>query len=307
MGHACGHHHHHHAPPERMDVVFATGIALNTVYVGIELWAGHAAHSLALTADAWHNLGDVFSLALAWGAAALARRPPSPARTYGLGRTTIYAALLNAALLLMAAGAIAWGAALRLLHPEPVATGLVAIAAAGGVVVNGITALMLRRGGGHTRDLNQRGAFLHMAFDAALSLGVVISALVVGATQWFWLDPAVSLVIVAAIAGASARTLKQSAGLSLDAVPAGIDRAEVMTALKGLPGVTAVHDLHIWPLSTTSTALTAHIVRPEPQDDAWLFAAADTLRTRFGIDHATIQVERGDAGNACRLEPDDVV
>lgn len=304
-GHGCdhGHGHHHHGPASH-DEAFAIGIVLNIAYVFLCFFYGFLSHSLALVADAGHNLGDVLSLLLAWMASWLSRKPPSKRRTYGLGRSSIIASLVNAVMLLVATGGIAWGAVLRLMHPAQIETPVVLKVALLGIVINAGTAALFMRG--RKKDTNIQGAFLHMAFDAGLSLGVAVSAFVIGLTGWLWLDPAVSLVIVAVIAGESFRLLRDSANLSMDAVPPGIDRAAVEKFLGGLPGVTAVHDLHIWPISTTSVALTAHLVCPDGQaGDKWLFDASAALQETFGIDHPTLQVERGT--DACKLAPDEVV
>lgn len=304
MAHDHHHHHdhdhshgHHHAPAD-FSRAFAIGIALNLGFVAIEAVAGVAVNSLALMADAGHNLSDVLGLALAWGATWLGRRPASRRRTYGFGRGTILASLVNAVVLLIGIGAIAWEAVLRLGHPEPVEGGMVMAVAGIGIVINTGTALLFMGG----RDLNIRGAFWHMAGDAAVSAGVVLAALVMGRTGWLWLDPAASLAISAVIAVGTWGLLRDSLDLSLDAVPGGVDRQAVEDYLAGLPGVRSLHDLHIWPLSTSSVALTAHLVMPEgAADDVTLHRLADTLHDRFGIDHATIQVERGDGGEVCRL------
>lgn len=300
--HGCAHHH----APANYDRAFAVGVTLNLLYVAFCLYAGVQTNSLALIADAWHNLGDVASLLIAWGAAWLSRKPPSQKRTYGFGRSSILAALINALLLLIAAGGIVWGAFERLQAPEPIATTAVMWIAALGVVINTGTALMFLRGS--KTDINIRGAFLHMTFDAALSVGVVIAAFTIGRTGWLWLDPATGLIIVAFIAAESFRMLRDSLSLTMDFIPSGVDRAEVEGYLLALPGVTEIHDLHIWPLSTTSVALTAHLVRPEGvHDDAWIFAACDGLQEKFGIDHPTLQIERGTDPAACRLAADDVI
>lgn len=293
-------HAHTHAPD--FGRAFAWGVALNAAFVAAEAGFGLAADSLALLADAGHNAGDVLGLLLAWWADRLSRRLPTPRRTYGLRRSSVLAALANAALLLVAVGAIAWEA-VRRLHQPPVAGGTVVAVAAIGVAVNAATALLFFAGRRH--DLNVRGAFLHMAADAAVSAGVVAAGLVMRATGWAWLDPAVSLAIVAVITAGTWGLLRESLDLALDAVPAGIDPAAVRAYLAGLPGVAAVHDLHIWGMSTTATALTAHLVRPCGRlDDALLARARRELHDRFGIGHVTIQVE---AGHPCDLAPDQVV
>jgi cobalt-zinc-cadmium efflux system protein len=307
-GHDHHPHHHHHARPATgsTDRAFAIGLALNIAFVAIEAYAGFIADSLALLADAGHNLGDALGLVLAWAALWAGRRRPSRRWTYGFGRSSIIAALLNAVLLLIAVGAIALEAVQRLAEPRPIAEATVIAVAAAGVVINGVTALLFMAG--RHRDLNLRGAFLHMAADAGVSAGVAAGALLIGWTGWLWLDPAISLAIAAVITAGTWGLLTQSVRLALDAVPAGIDEGAVAAYLAGLPGVAAVHDLHIWPLSTTTVALTAHLVRPEaPAEDAFLHAIAAELDARFGIAHATLQVERGDGATACRLAPGDVV
>lgn len=301
-GHAHDHHHHHGGD---FSTAFAIGAALNLAFVAAEFSAGLITQSLSLIADAGHNLSDVLGLVLAWGAAALAKRAPTGRRTYGMRKATVLASLANGGLLLVAVGAIAWEAVRRFAAPEPVATQTVMIVAAIGVLVNGFTAWLFMRGA--KEDLNVRGAFLHMASDALVSVGVVISALVMGMTGWMWLDPAVSLVIVAVILVGTWGLLRESLDLSMDAVPAHIDAEAVRDWLCKLPGVAGVHDLHIWAMSTTESALTVHIVRPANDDgDAFLQAAEDGLHERFGIGHATLQVET-DGERVCKLAPADVV
>ncbi len=297
------HDHAHHAPAS-FSRAFAAGAALNVAFVAVEATVGLRAHSLALLADAGHNLTDVLGLLLAWGAAWLAGLAPTARRTYGWRRSSILAALANALLLLVAVGGIAWEAVRRLGAPEPVASGALVWVAALGVAVNTATALLFMRG--RADDLNVRGAFLHMAADAGVSLGVGAAGLVIGTTGWLWLDPAVSLAIAAVITAGTWGLLRESVDLALDAVPEGIDPAEVRAFLATQPGVAGVHDLHVWAMSTTEAALTAHVVRPEAgTDDAFLHDAVHALHERFGIDHATIQVERGTA--ECHLEPETVV
>jgi cobalt-zinc-cadmium efflux system protein len=307
-----GHEHHHHrhraeASPG-MGAVFAFGIALNLGFVLVEAAFGVVGHSVALLADAGHNLGDVLGLAIAWGAAALARRRPSHRYTYGFRSSSILAALFNAIVLLIAVGAIAVEAVNRFGAPQPVATGTVMVVAAIGIVVNGATALLLRRGHHHHRDANVRAAFLHAAADAGVSLGVVLTAALVGATGWLWLDPAASLVVALIIVAGTWRLLRDAVNMALDAVPPGIDPTAVRAHLDAFAGVCAVHDLHIWPMSTTETALTCHLVIPagHPGDHALAGLAAE-LHDRFGIEHTTIQVETGDPAHPCRLDADHAV
>ena len=297
---------HDHRAPAAVHQAFRVGIALNLIFIVTEVVFGLRAGSLALLADAGHNLSDVLGLLLAWGATWLGARPPSSRRTYGFKRSTILAALINAVLLLLAVGGIAWEAVRRFREPAAVSGGMVMAVAAVGVVINGITALLFRHG--RESDLNIRGAFLHMAADAAVSLGVVVAGGAIVLTGWLWLDPAVSLALAVIITWGTWGLLKDSVGLSLDAVPAGIDPDAVRSYLAGLPGVSAVHDLHVWGLSTTDAALTAHLVCPTPSvDDAMLARIAADLHERFGIEHPTIQVEHGTGEVACRLSPDDEV
>jgi len=304
MAHDHHHHgHHHHEPPADAGRAFAIAAALNIAFVGFEAISGLVTGSLALLADAGHNLSDVLGLLLAWGAAAMARRAPTDRRTYGLGKSTILASVANSGLLLVAIGAIAWEAVRRFGQPHEIATQPVMVVAAVGVVLNTVTALMFARS--RKEDLNARGAFLHMAADAAISAGVVIAALAIGITRQLWIDPLVSLVIVAVILAGTWDLLKESLNLAMDAAPKGIDPAAVRGWLEDLPGVTEVHDLHIWALSTTDSAMTSHLVRPTPGDpDAFLHETCEGLSHRFGIGHATLQIE---TGGACRLAPADVV
>jgi len=298
-------HSHAHAPAD-YGRAFAIGIGLNLVYVAAEVGYGLASGSLALLADAGHNLGDVLGLALSWAAAALGRRGPSDRFTYGLGSSSILAALGNAVILLVVTGGIAWEALWRLGHPVAVAGATVAWVAAIGIAVNGSTALLFMRGRGH--DLNLRSAFLHMAADAAVTAGVVVAGIAIALTGLAWLDPAVSLVVSAVIVYATWDLVKQALHLALDAVPAGVDAAAVRAHLLAVPRVAALHDLHIWGMSTTETALTCHLVMPEghPGDEA-LAAITHELEHRFGIRHATIQIELGDGAEACALTPEHVV
>jgi cobalt-zinc-cadmium efflux system protein len=282
------------------------GTLLNLAFVAVEVAYGILGHSVALLADAGHNLGDVLGLAAAGAAAVLARRRPSHRYTYGLRSSSILAALFNAIVLLIAVGAIVVEAISRLAAPEPVAVGTVMAVAAAGVLVNGATALILHRG--HAHDLNIRAAFLHMIADTAVSAGVVLAAAAILVTGWLWLDPAASLVIALVIVVGSWRLLRQALDLALHAVPSGIESAAVREHLAKSAGVCAVHDLHIWAMSTTEAALTCHLVMPQGHPgDAVLAHLAQELHDRFGIAHATIQVETGDPDHPCKLEADHVV
>jgi cobalt-zinc-cadmium efflux system protein len=303
-GHAGGHAHAH--APASYDRTFALGIGLNIAFVAVELAAGVIANSLALLADAGHNAFDVIGLLLAWGADWLARGQPTERHTYGYRRAPILAALVNAALLLIAVGAMAWEAVQRLWAPEAVASPTIIVVALIGIAINGLTAWMFARGSKH--DLNIRGAFLHMATDAIVSLGVVVAGILMLWTNASWIDPAVSLIVAAIILVGTWSLARNAVDLALDAVPAGIDRSAVEAYLAGLPGVSEVHDLHIWALSTRETALTAHLVRPRATlDDRLLAEATRALRERFGIGHATLQIEHGGTEHPCQLAPHNVV
>lgn len=298
-GHGHGHHGHSHAPAD-FGRAFAIGTALNLAFVAAEAAAGFFTGSLALLADAGHNLSDVLGLLLAWGASVLAKRAPTGRRTYGLRKGTILASLTNAALLLVAVGAIAWEAVRRFADPQPVETGPVMIVAAIGIAINTATALMFMKGS--KDDLNVRGAFLHMAADAAVSAGVVVAALAMWATGWLWLDPVVSLAIVVVIVLGTWGLLRDSLDLALDAAPRGIDPKAVADWLAAQPGVAEVHDLHIWAMSTTETAMTAHLVRPDEADhDQFLHDVCGQLAKRFNIGHSTLQIERGGQAHPCAL------
>ncbi|MGB8352887.1 MAG: cation diffusion facilitator family transporter, partial [Chthoniobacteraceae bacterium] len=261
-GHGHGGHGHSHAPAS-FGRAFAIGITLNTAFVVIEVIYGLLAHSLALVADAGHNLSDVLGLVLAWWATVLTRRAATSRYTYGLRRSSVLAALCNAVFLLVSVGAIAWEAVRRLLAPADVAAGTLIWVAAFGIVINGATALMFMSG--RKGDLNIRGAFAHMMADAVISAGVVVAGIVILFTRWYWLDPVVSLVLVAVIVYGTWDLLRDSLNLALDAVPEGVDAAAVRAYLVGLPGVTDAHHLHIWGLSTTDVALTVHLVLADPR------------------------------------------
>jgi len=303
--HAHGPGHAHVHAPKDFGVAFAVGTALNISFVIIEVVYGLLANSIALMADAGHNLGDVLGLVMAWVATVLARRAPSQTHTYGLRRGTILAALANAVLLLVTVGGIAVEGVRRLIEPGEIAGVTVMVVAALGIAVNGVTAWLFAAG--RTGDINLRAAFLHMAYDALVSVGVVIAGGVILLTGWTRLDPLVSLVIAVVILVGTWRLLSEAVGMSLDAVPAGIRQDEVSAFLKQQPGVTAIHDLHIWPMSTTETALTCHCMMPggHPGDE-FLAGLACELQERFSIGHVTIQVEVNE-DIACVLEPDHVV
>ena len=294
-----GHHHHghdhghgHHHGPAAYDRAFAIGIALNLLYVLAEVTAGLWTGSVALLADAGHNLSDVLGLAIAWGGASLARRPATKRFTYGLKGSTILAALANALLLMIALGAIALEATQRFAEQAPVPGLTVSAVAGGGILVNGFTAWLFARG--RHGDINIRGAYLHMAADAVVSAGVMLAGILIWATGAVWIDPLVSLTIVGVIFWRTWEMLRETAEMAVAGVPRGIDYDQVRMSLRTLPGVDRVHDLHIWPMSTTEPVLTAHLVMPAGcPGDAFLADARAMLHDRFGIGHATIQVETG--------------
>jgi len=284
-------HHHHDEAPRAYGRAFAIGVVLNVIYVGIEAAFGIWADSLALLADAGHNLSDVLGLLVAWAGYALAKVPPTERRTYGWRGSTILAALFNALTLMAAVGGIAWEAVQRFFVTADVAAPTIIVVAGVGVIINTGTALLFLKGREH--DLNLRGAFLHMGADALLSLGVVVAGGLILWTGWGWIDPVTSLVIAAVILWGTWGLFRESANLAIQAVPASIELPEVERALRDLPGVTAVHDLHVWSMSTTEIALTAHLVRPHVENEDWLLArVAEELEDRFGIRHVTIQIER---------------
>ncbi|MCA9521889.1 MAG: cation transporter [Myxococcales bacterium] len=298
--HAGDHDHDHAHQPADFGRAFAIGIGLNVTYVAVQVVFGLWAGSMALLADAGHNLSDVLALAAAWLAATLARRAPSPRFTYGLRRSPILASLFNALLLLVSLGAIALEALRRLTLRSSVDTEIVIWVAAFGVLINFGTGFLFLRGS--KRDLNLRGAFLHMMTDGLITAGVLVAALVIRFTGWQWLDPAVSLLLVAVIFWGTWGLLRDAVKLSLDAVPDSVDRDAVIAYLQAIPGVCEVHDLHIWPLSTTEVALTAHLVMPDGagETDAMLDGIGDELRAKHGIAHCTVQVERGSPEFPCR-------
>ncbi len=306
MAHEHAHHDHaghSHRPGIEPGRAFAIGVALNTVFVVVEAGFGIFANSLALLADAAHNLSDVLGLLLAWGAASLARRAPSARFTYGLRGSTIMAAFANAVLLLVACGGIAWEAIGRFDAPAQTSGTVMIWVAAAGVVINAATAALFLRD--RKRDLNVRGAYLHMVADAAVSMGVVIAGAAILLTGWQWLDPVVSIAIVGAILFGTWGLLRDSLALSLQAVPHGVEPAAVRAHLAALAGVSEIHDLHIWAMSTTENALTAHLVMPAGHPgDAFLNDLGRTLAERFGIHHATVQIEVGDTTERCELAPE---
>ena len=308
-GHTHGHHHghdhgHDHAP-KSFGTAFAIGTALNLALVIGQIIFGLAANSVALLADAAHNFGDVLALLLAWGAATLGQFSPSAQRTYGWGRSTILAALINAVVLLVGAGAIALEAVHRLQAPGTVGGMMVIMVGVAGIAINGITAWLFSRG--HD-DLNIRATFLHMASDAAVSLGVVLAAGGILLTGWQWLDPMASLAIVAVIILGTWGTLRDAVNLAMDGVPPRVAHDDVHDFLHGLPEVIEVHDLRIWGLSTTQIALTAHLVRADTGDDqSMIRAAVQGLKHRFAIDHATLQIETAASAEICALRPAHVV
>jgi cobalt-zinc-cadmium efflux system protein len=305
--HHPGHRHgdHGHAVASPRGRAFALGAAINLGFVVAQVGFGLAANSMALLADAAHNFADVLALLVAWGAASLMSKPPTRRRTYGWGRSSILAALGNAMVLLIGVGAIGVEALRRLVEPAPVATLTVMAVAAIGIVVNGGSALLFLRDRAH--DLNVRAQFVHLAADAMISAGVVVAAGAIHVTGWLWLDPLASLAIVATIVVSTWGLLRQSMDLAMDAVPAGVSHDQVQDWLAGLPGVTEVHDLHIWALSTTETALTAHLVYAGETSDRRLYDLSAELGRRFGIGHTTLQIESDADAALCRLRPNDVV
>jgi cobalt-zinc-cadmium efflux system protein len=301
-GHSHSGGHHHRGDPNNHGRAFVIAIVLNTGFVVIEFAYGLIANSTALMADAGHNLSDVLGLLLAWGAAILSRRAPSERYTYGLRSTSILAALANTMFLMVACGAITWEAIQRFSQP-PVVAGLTVTLVAGiGIVINGLSAWLFVQG--NKDDLNIRGAYLHMAADAAVSLGVTVAGVVMLFTGWYLLDPVISLVIVAVIVIGTWGLLRDSIQLALSAVPAHIDVIAVETYLGQCPGVTEVHDLHIWGMSTTESALTVHLVMPEGYPgDAFMDDIMRTLKERFSVQHSTLQVEQGTTDHTCVLHP----
>ncbi len=308
MNHDHGHAHHHghghdHGGSAKRSRAFAIGVALNLGFVIVEVVFGVLSHSMSLVADAGHNLGDVLGLALAWGAASLAQRTPSIRLTYGFRRTTILASLANSVLLVLVTGGIAWESIQRLFHPTEMNGKTVIIVALVGVVVNGTSALLFMKD--RQNDLNVRSAFLHLAADAVLALGVALAGGLFLFTGWQWLDPVVSIALSIAILVGTWNLLRSSANLLLDAVPDAIDPEKVRRLLTSLPDVVEVHDLHIWAMSTTETALTAHLLTPSGTfEPRFIGNVCKRLHDEFGIEHATLQVEASDAAQGCRQGPE---
>jgi cobalt-zinc-cadmium efflux system protein len=298
--HGHGHSHGHHHAPKDFGAAFAIGIVLNLGFVAVEAAYGIIANSMALLADAGHNLSDVLGLAIAWTAAVLAKRPPSRRFSYGLRGVSILAALANALILLVAVAFIVYHAVVRLIIPDLVEGETIVIVAAIGILINGATAFMFARG--RKSDLNIRGAYLHMLLDALVSAGVVVAGLGIAFTGWLWIDPVASLIVAALIFLGMADMLRESVTMALAGVPSSIDPDAVEEHLRTQPGVARIHDLHIWPMSTTEFALTAHLVMPAGfPGDRFLADCAHAIEHRFGITHSTLQIEVGDEED-CRLE-----
>lgn len=294
------HHDHSHInnSKQNFNKAFGIGIVLNVIYILVEVFYGLLINSMALLADAGHNFSDVLGLLLAWGAAYLAKTATTDNRTYGLRKSTILAAFFNAILLMIAVGAITFEAIRKFISPEPVQGITMMVVAGIGVIINSVTAFLFIKG--RKKDLNIKGAFLHMAADAVVSFGVVVAGFIIYSTSWLWVDPAMSLVIVLVITIGTWTLLRDSFHLSMDAVPKGINLKEVGNYLKEINGVTEVHDLHIWAMSTTETALTAHLVIPgETKDDYFLKKICGELHSRFGIEHSTIQIEKSAQSANC--------
>lgn len=298
-GHAHKHEHDHHAAPSNFNTAFMIAILLNSLFVITEFFYGWVANSTALMADAGHNLSDVLGLLLAWGAALLSRKAPTSTFTYGLRSSSILAALANAIVLLVACGAIAWEAIQRFSEPPVVAGKTVIIVALIGIAINSISAWLFAKGS--KGDLNIKGAFLHLAADAVVSLGVVISGFAILWTGWFWIDPAVSLMITLVIIVSTWGLLRQSAALALGAVPSHIRLIDIEAFLRQLDGVTGMHDLHVWAMSTTENAMTVHLVMPHGGDNAFLDKVSYQLKEKFSINHVAIQIEYTDVAHCCTL------
>jgi cobalt-zinc-cadmium efflux system protein len=290
--------HNHNTTKQNFNNAFIIGILLNVIYIVVEVAYGLLINSMALLADAGHNFSDVLGLLLAWGAAYLAKTASTEKRTYGLRKSTILAAFFNAILLMIAVGAITIEAVRKLILPAPVEGTTMMIVAGIGFFINAITALLFMKG--RKKDLNIKGAFLHMAADAGVSLGVVVAGFIIVSTGWLWVDPMISLMIVLVITLGTWGLLKDSFHLSMDAVPKGISLKEVGDYLKGINGVKEVHDLHIWAMSTTEIALTAHLVIPEDtKDHFFLKIICGDLHSKFGIEHSTIQIEKSAQSANC--------
>jgi cobalt-zinc-cadmium efflux system protein len=301
-------HHFEHGHDSAHDFgrAFFVGIALNLAFVVVEVTYGVVAHSVALIADAGHNLGDVLGLGLAWGATALAKLKPSARRTFGFRRSTIVASAANALILLFVTGGLTWESIRRLLAPHTPDGLTMIVVALVGAVVNAASALLFLRG--RNRDLNLRSAFVHLASDAVLALGVALTGALIIVTHWLWLDPAVSIALALTILGTTWSLMTKSLNLMLDAVPEGIDPDQVKQFLGALPGVVEVHDLHIWAMSTTDTALTAHLVMPGGSHaPTFLAETCRDLHEKFAIEHATLQIDPQEAPSPCALASDEVV
>ncbi len=297
---------HNHAHPSNYNTAFVIGLVLNIAFVAIELWFGYISHSLALTSDAVHNLTDVFGLLIAWTGIWFETRTPSKKHTYGYGRGSILTSLFNAILIFVAAGGIFVEALHRINIPASVMGSTVMWVAAVGIVINGVTAFLFMRG--RKSDINIRGAFVHMAADAGVSLGVVFAGLAITLTGIAWIDPVVSIIIAGVIIFTTWSLMKESLNLSFDAVPESIDLDQVKKYLEGITGVVAVHDLHIWAISTKETGLTAHLIYEDmPVPDEALLQVADDLRDKFQIGHTTLQTEKDRTGRYCKLEPDTII
>ncbi|MDP7294246.1 MAG: cation diffusion facilitator family transporter [Vicinamibacterales bacterium] len=291
-----------HVHAHAYDRAFKVGIAVNGLYVLIEAGCGFAFNSVALISDAGHNMSDVLALGLAWGATFLSHSRPTERRTYGMKRATVLASLVSAVMLCVALGAVIWESLARLAEPASTNGRTIILVAGAGVIINLVTAIMFMSGRHH--DLNIKSAFLHMAADAAVSLGVVVAGLIIVSTGWLWVDPIVALAVAAIIFISGLGLLRESLDLAMDAVPDHVDVGAVRAYLDGLPGVDDVHHLHIWAMSTTETALTVHLVMQSAQaDDELLQSVSDTLERRFGIQHPTIQIEDGNSKTRCVYTP----
>lgn len=300
--HHHAHDHHHHHAPKNFGLAFGVAIFLNSAFVLVEFGYGFLVNSTALIADAGHNLSDVLSLLLSWGASLLAKKAPSKRYTYGLRSSSIFAALANAMFLLVACGAIAWEAVQRFSQAPEIAGNVVMAVAGVGIIINGLSAWLFAKGS--KGDLNIRAAYLHMLTDAALSLGVVLAGIGMMFTSWYWLDPSMSLLIVAVILVGTWHLLRDSVRLALNAVPENIDAEKIYAYLHQLKGVSNVHDLHIWGMSTTESALTVHLVMPAGYPtDAFIDDITNTLKTTFSIQHSTLQIEQGTTHHHCSLAP----